>query len=229
MGAERGRGDARTAARILDVAERLAQVRGFNGFSYADIAAELGITKAALHYHFASKADLGEALMPLRHPAPGRGAQRGDRDPTGRRWGRSCWCSLTPAAAPGRPPWAGRPRPLPQPRGAAGPAGSPARWRPRPPTSAPANQPPTPAAVLLAPPTPGPARRRAAPRPRRSPPRYATPCAGSTRAMRDVLPLIASRWPICKATFGRSGPLNSIQFPSAITVSSRMPGPPVDR
>jgi TetR/AcrR family transcriptional regulator, transcriptional repressor for nem operon len=63
MMAERGRGDADTATRILDVAERLAQVRGFNGFSYADIAAELGITKAALHYHFASKADLGEALI----------------------------------------------------------------------------------------------------------------------------------------------------------------------
>jgi len=61
--AERGRGDPDTATRILDVAERLAQVRGFNGFSYADIAAELGITKAALHYHFASKADLGEALI----------------------------------------------------------------------------------------------------------------------------------------------------------------------
>ena len=63
MVAVRGRGDPGTAARILDVAERLAQVRGFNGFSYADIAAELGITKAALHYHFASKADLGEALI----------------------------------------------------------------------------------------------------------------------------------------------------------------------
>jgi TetR/AcrR family transcriptional repressor of nem operon len=63
MVAARGRGDADTASRILDVAERLAQVRGFNGFSYADIAAELGITKAALHYHFASKADLGEALI----------------------------------------------------------------------------------------------------------------------------------------------------------------------
>ena len=63
MVAERGRGDAGTATRILDVAERLAQVRGFNGFSYADIAAEVGITKAALHYHFASKADLGEALI----------------------------------------------------------------------------------------------------------------------------------------------------------------------
>jgi TetR/AcrR family transcriptional regulator, transcriptional repressor for nem operon len=61
--AEPARRDADTAARILDVAERLAQVRGFNGFSYADIAAELGITKAALHYHFPSKADLGEALI----------------------------------------------------------------------------------------------------------------------------------------------------------------------
>jgi len=63
MAARRGRDDAGTAARILDVAEHLVQVRGFNGFSYADIAAELQITKAALHYHFASKADLGEALI----------------------------------------------------------------------------------------------------------------------------------------------------------------------
>jgi TetR/AcrR family transcriptional regulator, transcriptional repressor for nem operon len=55
--------DAGTAARILDVAEQLVQVRGFNGFSYADVAAELGITKAALHYHFAGKADLGAALI----------------------------------------------------------------------------------------------------------------------------------------------------------------------
>lgn len=55
--------DAGTASQILDVAERLVQVRGFNGFSYANIAAELHITKAALHYHFAGKADLGEALI----------------------------------------------------------------------------------------------------------------------------------------------------------------------
>jgi TetR/AcrR family transcriptional repressor of nem operon len=55
------RGDTRT--RILDVAERLVQVRGFNGFSYADVAGELGITKASLHYHFPGKAELGEALI----------------------------------------------------------------------------------------------------------------------------------------------------------------------
>jgi len=52
-----------TASRVLDTAERLVQVRGFNGFSYADVAAELQITKASLHYHFATKADLGEALI----------------------------------------------------------------------------------------------------------------------------------------------------------------------
>lgn len=52
-----------TRSRVLDVAERLVQVRGFNGFSYADIAAELAITKASLHYHFSGKAELGEAIM----------------------------------------------------------------------------------------------------------------------------------------------------------------------
>jgi TetR/AcrR family transcriptional regulator, transcriptional repressor for nem operon len=52
-----------TAAAILDVAERLVQARGFNGFSYADIAAELGLTKAALHYHFSGKEALGESLI----------------------------------------------------------------------------------------------------------------------------------------------------------------------
>jgi TetR/AcrR family transcriptional repressor of nem operon len=44
-------------------AERLVQVRGFNGFSYADVAAELTLTKASLHYHFPGKAELGEALI----------------------------------------------------------------------------------------------------------------------------------------------------------------------
>ena len=56
-------GQAGTATAILDEAERLLQVRGYNGFSYADIAAELDVTTAALHYHFASKAELGEAVI----------------------------------------------------------------------------------------------------------------------------------------------------------------------
>ena len=39
------------------------QTRGFNNFSYADIASELGITTASLHYHFPGKAELGHALI----------------------------------------------------------------------------------------------------------------------------------------------------------------------
>lgn len=63
MARRRQRGNADTAARILDIAERLVQSRGFNGFSYADVASELGISKAGLHYHFPGKAELGEALI----------------------------------------------------------------------------------------------------------------------------------------------------------------------
>src|SRR3954468_21453805 len=52
-----------TTVRILDVAERMLQVRGYNGFSYGDVATELDITRAALHYHFKGKAELGQALI----------------------------------------------------------------------------------------------------------------------------------------------------------------------
>jgi len=52
-----------TADQILDTAQQLVQTRGFNAFSYADISANLGITKASLHYHFATKASLGTSLI----------------------------------------------------------------------------------------------------------------------------------------------------------------------
>lgn len=52
-----------TADRILDAAEHLVQVRGFNAFSYADVSRTVGIQKASLHHHFPSKADLGAALV----------------------------------------------------------------------------------------------------------------------------------------------------------------------
>lgn len=54
---------ASTADLLLDAAERRAQTRGFNGFSYADVAEELGVTTATVHYHFAAKSDLGERLI----------------------------------------------------------------------------------------------------------------------------------------------------------------------
>ena len=48
---------------ILDSAQALAQTLGFNGFSYADIAAELDIKKASIHYHFPSKQNLEAELL----------------------------------------------------------------------------------------------------------------------------------------------------------------------
>lgn len=52
-----------TADRILDSAQALVQVRGYNGFSYADISAELSIAKPSIHHYFPTKAALAEALI----------------------------------------------------------------------------------------------------------------------------------------------------------------------
>lgn len=49
--------------RILEIAQRLIQQRGVNGFSYADIAKEVGVSKPSLHHHFATKTDLIARLM----------------------------------------------------------------------------------------------------------------------------------------------------------------------
>ncbi len=53
--------DTRTA--ILDLAETMLLDRGFNGFSYANIASALKIKNAAIHYHFPTKAELGVAII----------------------------------------------------------------------------------------------------------------------------------------------------------------------
>lgn len=47
-----------TASRIIETAQELIQTRGYNAFSYADIAKQLQISTASLHYHFPTKADL---------------------------------------------------------------------------------------------------------------------------------------------------------------------------
>jgi TetR/AcrR family transcriptional regulator, transcriptional repressor for nem operon len=52
-----------TAEQIIDLAETLIQTRGYSAFSYQDISDALGITKASVHYHFASKTDLGLAVI----------------------------------------------------------------------------------------------------------------------------------------------------------------------
>jgi TetR/AcrR family transcriptional regulator, transcriptional repressor for nem operon len=54
---------ASTAEQILDLAENLIQTRGYSWFSYQDISAALGIRKASIHYHYASKTELGIAVL----------------------------------------------------------------------------------------------------------------------------------------------------------------------
>lgn len=51
------------ASRILDCAQALIAVGGYNGFSYADVSAQVGITKASIHHHFPKKADLVRTLV----------------------------------------------------------------------------------------------------------------------------------------------------------------------
>lgn len=55
--------DVPAQTRILDAAERLCQMRGFNGFSFRDLAGIVGIRSASIHYHFPTKTDLGKALI----------------------------------------------------------------------------------------------------------------------------------------------------------------------
>lgn len=52
-----------TKTLLLDSAERAARSRGYDGFSFADMAAEVGIKKASIHYHFPTKIELATCLM----------------------------------------------------------------------------------------------------------------------------------------------------------------------
>ncbi len=52
-----------TTTRILDAAQSLVQKRGYNAFSYMDLAEIVGIRTASIHYHYPTKTDLGVSLM----------------------------------------------------------------------------------------------------------------------------------------------------------------------
>lgn len=47
---------------ILDFAEREMRKNGFDAVSFRDIASAVGIKSASVHYHYPTKADLGEAV-----------------------------------------------------------------------------------------------------------------------------------------------------------------------
>ena len=49
--------------KILDAAEKRVRKAGFFETSFRDLAADVGIKSASVHYHFPTKPDLGEALV----------------------------------------------------------------------------------------------------------------------------------------------------------------------
>ena len=52
-----------THQKLVDSARYLIQTRGYNGFSYADVAEEVQVRKASIHHHFPTKADLALAVV----------------------------------------------------------------------------------------------------------------------------------------------------------------------
>src|SRR6201981_3153387 len=54
-------GDIKTA--IMDAAERRIQLGGFGGFSFREIAADVGIKSSSVHYHFPPKDELAAAVI----------------------------------------------------------------------------------------------------------------------------------------------------------------------
>ncbi len=48
---------------ILDAAEKRIRSVGYNAFSFRDLADDVGIRSASIHYHFPQKADLGVQLV----------------------------------------------------------------------------------------------------------------------------------------------------------------------
>jgi TetR/AcrR family transcriptional repressor of nem operon len=55
--------DPDTRTQILDIATELVRTRGYNGFSFHDLAGRVGIKTASIHYHFPTKGALGLSLV----------------------------------------------------------------------------------------------------------------------------------------------------------------------
>ncbi|MEM7474817.1 MAG: TetR/AcrR family transcriptional regulator [Planctomycetota bacterium] len=52
-----------TREKLLDVAQELIQRRGLNAMSFRDLSDSVGIRKASVHHHFASKTEMVDALL----------------------------------------------------------------------------------------------------------------------------------------------------------------------
>lgn len=106
----------KTADRILDAAEARIRTAGYHGFSFRDIAADIGIKSASVHHHFPTKEALGAAVAD-RYTARFLGAVTTEAT-TGdiaaaftaafqralREDGKMCLCGLLGAESAGLPP-----------------------------------------------------------------------------------------------------------------------------
>lgn len=63
------------AAEIIACARSLLAAGGYNGFSYADISEAVHITKASIHHHFPSKAELVQTVLQLYREEARQGMQ----------------------------------------------------------------------------------------------------------------------------------------------------------
>jgi len=52
-----------TAEQILDAAEKRVRVGGYDAMSFRDLADDVAVKSASVHYHFPAKSDLGVALV----------------------------------------------------------------------------------------------------------------------------------------------------------------------
>lgn len=52
-----------TKTQIMDSAQKLTALKGFDAFSYRDIAEEVDIKTSSIHYYFPTKSDLAVALV----------------------------------------------------------------------------------------------------------------------------------------------------------------------
>ncbi|WP_376087446.1 TetR/AcrR family transcriptional regulator [Roseomonas sp. CCTCC AB2023176] len=103
------------ADEILDAAERRIREAGYNGFSFRDLAADVGIRSASVHHHFPTKAALAAAvarryadrfLAALEPEPPDRivAAWRAAFRHALREDGRMCLCGVLGAEAGALPP-----------------------------------------------------------------------------------------------------------------------------
>ena len=93
-----------TVEHILNVADSLMRTRGYNAFSYADIAEQVGIRKASIHYYFPSKSDLAERVCARYRAAAGVALAQIDQDLSNPREKLERYIELVGTGAEEQPP-----------------------------------------------------------------------------------------------------------------------------